>query len=389
MAARFYTDRLVMTPGPTEIPLRVKRAMVRESINPDLDPSFLELYNGVRDKLRRLLGASKADVYVMAGEAMIGLEAAIANTVKPGDKVVVVANGVFGEGFADLVRAYGGEPLMVGVEDWRRSVDLGELERVLERNRDASLLTIVHCDTPSALLNDLRSVARIASSFGLLTIVDAVSSVGGIEIDFEGWNLDILIAGTQKVLNAPPGLTIMALSSEAWNRVRRVGYKGFYMNLALWKEMLDGKGVFPYTMPDVLVYALDEALNIVLEEGLENVYARHARAREASWRALEALGLEAYPASIEHSSPTVTAINVPRGVDDAKLRELTWTKYGVMIAGSWGKLEGKVVRVGHMGVQASRTYMLAAYTALARALRDIGYPASPSKVVEAIEEVYK
>lgn len=386
---RFYTDRLIMTPGPTEIPLRVKRAMIRESTNPDLDPSFLELYNKVRGKLARLLGVTRGSIYVMTGEAMIGLEAAIANTLRRGEKAIVVANGVFGEGFVDLIRAYGGEPVLVASEEWRESVNLTDVERALEKHRDASILTIVHCDTPSAILNDVRGVARIAKSFGVLTVVDAVSSIGGVNVEFDNWSLDILIGGSQKVLNTPPGLTIIALSSEAWEKIERTGYNGFYMNLRLWRDMLDSKGVFPYTMSDTLIYALDEALNMVFEEGLENVYNRHRLAMKASWRAMEALELGPYPKSIEHSSPTVTAMMVPSGVNEAKLREHIWSRYGVMIAGSWGKLEGKVIRVGHMGVQASRSHLIVAYTALARGLSDLGFNVSLSKVVEAIEDVYK
>jgi alanine-glyoxylate transaminase/serine-glyoxylate transaminase/serine-pyruvate transaminase len=377
-----------MTPGPTEIPLRVKKAMIRETTNPDLDPSFLELYNNVRGKLQKLLNAEKSHIYVMAGEAIMGLEASIANTMKPGDKVIVVANGVFGEGFADIVKAYGGKPLLIAGENWRGGVDVGEVERALEKNRDASILTIVHCDTPSAILNDVRSVAKIARDFGVITIVDAVSTIGGVPVEFDNWGLDILIGGSQKVLNAPPGLTVIALSDDVWERVERVNYTGLYMSFKLWRDMLDVKNVFPYTMPDVLVYALDEALNIILEEGLEQVYSRHLKAREASWRALETLNLEPYPSSLEHSSPTVSAIIVPQSVSERKLRDYIWVKYGVLLAGSWGRLEGKVIRVGHMGLQASRTHLLKAYTALARGLKDMGLEVSVSKVVDAIENAY-
>lgn len=385
---KFYTDRLIMTPGPTEIPLRVKKAMIRETTNPDLDPSFLELYNNVRGKLQKLLNAEKSHIYVMAGEAIMGLEASIANTMKPGDKVIVVANGVFGEGFADIVKAYGGKPLLIAGENWRGGVDVGEVERALEKNRDASILTIVHCDTPSAILNDVRSVAKIARDFGVITIVDAVSTIGGVPVEFDNWGLDILLGGSQKVLNAPPGLTVIALSDDVWERVERVNYTGLYMSFKLWRDMLDVKNVFPYTMPDVLVYALDEALNIILEEGLEQVYSRHLKAREASWRALETLNLEPYPSSLEHSSPTVSAIIVPQSVSERKLRDYIWVKYGVLLAGSWGRLEGKVIRVGHMGLQASRTHLLKAYTALARGLKDMGLEVSVSKVVDAIENAY-
>jgi alanine-glyoxylate transaminase/serine-glyoxylate transaminase/serine-pyruvate transaminase len=178
----------------------------------------------------------------MVGEALMGLEIAIANMVRKGDRVVVIANGVYGEGFADIVRAYGGEPILVASSDWRRSVDLGELERSLEKNGEADLITLVHCDTPSALLNDLRGVAKVARDRGTYLVVDAVSSVGGVEVKFDDWGIDVLIAGSQKALNAPTGVTIMAISKRAWDRIERTGYRGIYLSLKLWREMLDGKG---------------------------------------------------------------------------------------------------------------------------------------------------
>ena len=384
---KLFTDRFILTPGPTEIPMRIRLAMIREVTNPDLDPEFMELYRGVITKLKKLLRAGKSDVYVMVGVAMLGLEAAIANLVRRGDKVLVVANGVYGEGFKDLVRMYGGE-LVVLESDWRRAIDPSDVERTLERNRDVKLLTIVHCDTPSAILNPVEEVAKIARSFGVLTVVDAVSSIGGVPVDVDGSGIDILIGGSQKVLNVPPGLTIITISRNAWDEIERVKYEGFYLNLRLWREELDKEGIFPYTMSDPLIRALNESLNMIFEEGIDGVYERHRRVREAAWKALEAANLKPYPASINDSSPTVTAIEVPSGVNEEKLRELTWRKYGVMIAGSWGRLRGRVVRIGHMGVQASRNHLIIAFTALARALKDLGYTVNIGKVVEAIEDGY-
>jgi alanine-glyoxylate transaminase/serine-glyoxylate transaminase/serine-pyruvate transaminase len=389
LAMRIYTDRYIITPGPTEIPYKVRLAMARETTNPDLDPDFLSFYNRVRGKIKDLISVQRSDVYLMVGEALMGLEIAIANMVRKGDRVVVIANGVYGEGFADIVRAYSGEPILVASSDWRRSVNLGELERSLEKNGEADLITLVHCDTPSALLNDLRGVAKVARDRGTYLVVDAVSCVGGVEVKFDDWGIDVLIAGSQKALNAPTGVTIMAISKRAWDRIERTGYRGIYLSLKLWREMLDGKGVFPYTISDPLIYALDEALNILFEEGLENVFRRHELARRASWEAAFSLGLEPFSISIDDTSPTVTALLVPKGVEEARLRMHIWNRYGVMLAGSWGRLEGKVIRIGHMGVQASRGHLVQAYIALARGLRDMGFNVSISKAVEAIESVFK
>ncbi len=387
MPLRYYSDRFILTPGPTEIPWRIYRALLRRGTNPDLDPGFFSLYEGVRNGLGRLLNALRSNVYIMSGEAMLGLEAAVANTIKKGDKVLVVSNGVYGEAFSDLVKAYGGKPIRVG-EDWRRSLRVEELKEALEKHSDVAAVTLVHCDTPSAILNPLRDIGRVVSKMGALLIVDAVSTVGGVEIDVDGWGIDILVGGSQKALNMPPGLTIITVSEKAWRRIEEVGYEGFYMNLMVWREELDEKGVFPYTMPEHLIYALNESLDILMEEGLENVYRRHLVAREASWNAVKALGLEAFPMSIEDSSPTVTAIRVPENVDGERLVMHIWRKYGVMVAGSWGRLKGKVVRVGHMGVTASRIHLILAYTALAKGLRDLGIRVDEGAVIEAIEAYY-
>jgi len=389
LCMKLFTDRYVLTPGPTEIPYRVRTSLLRETSNPDLDPEFLKTYNNVRDMLKELVGIRRSSLYVMVGEAILGLEVAVANTVKPGDKVVVIANGVYGEGFGDFVKSYGGVPIYVGSGDWRRSVDIQELDRVLEMNKDSVAVTLVHCDTPSALLNDLPSISKVVKDHGKLLIVDAVSSIGGVPIGFDDLGIDIIIGGSQKVLNVPTGLTIVGVSKTAWERIEEVGYMGYYLNLRLWRDMLDGQGIFPYTMSDVLIYALEESLKMIFEEGLDNVFKRHELVREASWKALQALNLEPYPLDIKYSSPTVTAFIAPKGVDEGRLRELTWVKYGVMLAGSWGRLRGTVVRVGHMGIQASRTHLLIAYTALAKALKDLGYEVDIGRVVEVIEDTFK
>ncbi len=380
---RSYTDKFIMTPGPTEIPHRIRSALIRETTNPDLDPQFLELYNSVRAKLKRLVGAEKADLYVWVGEAMLGLDAAVANTVKEGTRALVVDNGVYGEGFADLVKLYGGRPITLGL-DWRRSADLHALERALEVHKDVEVVTLVHCDTPSAIFNDLREVGKIVRSFGPLLVVDAVSSIGAAEIKFDDWGVDVLIGGSQKALNAPAGLTILAISERAWDRFKAVSRSSFYENPLLWKEMLDERGVFPYTFSDVLLYALDESLRAIFEEGLDSVFGRHEAARRASRAALEAMGLEPYPADVSCTCPSVSAFLAPRGISPSEVRRVAWERYGVMIGGSWGKLEGSVLRIGHMGVQASYAHLAVAFTALAKALADLGHKVDLGAALEAL-----
>ncbi|MGC9049839.1 pyridoxal-phosphate-dependent aminotransferase family protein [Pyrobaculum sp.] len=382
---RRFSERRILTPGPTELPQSVKAALVRETTNPDLDPRFFQEYREVVEMLRPILGAWRSRVYVWVGEAMLGLEAAVANAVRPGAKVLVVDNGVYGAGFADLVRMYGGVPVTPGF-NWRRGADPAAVERVLERERDVEVVTLVHCDTPSTVYNDLREIAKVVSSHGALLIVDAVSSIAADEIKMDEWGVDVLIGGSQKALNAPPGLTILAVSKKAFEKAGEVGRQSFYMSYRVWDDWLE-KGGFPYTMSDVLLYALRESLRRIHEEGLASVYQRHRAAREAARRGVEALGLEPYVERVECNCPTATAFKTP--VPAPRLRRHIWEKYGVLLAGSWGQLEGDVMRIGHMGIQASADQVATAVAVLGAALQDMGIAANVGKAVEAVLDAFK
>ena len=376
----FVTDTLIATPGPTEIPHRVLLAMARRTTNPDLDPEFFRRYDEIRSMIAEMLSARKGNVVVWVGEAMSGLEAAVANLVRNGDKVAVLSNGVFGDAFADLVRAYGGVPIIHRVE-YTKILDPDKVTQFLRSEaRDARIVTMVHCETPSGTLNNLRELAKAVKSEGKLLIVDAVSSIGGVEINV-GWGVDILIGGSQKVLNLPSGLTILAVSDEAWEAMERVDYRGFYLNIRLWRDVVE-KMEFPYTHSEPLINGLLESLRMIREEGLENVYRRHKAVAKGVISAVEAMNLRLVPESENFSSPTVTAFYVPNGLSDVKVIEVA-RSYGAFIAGSWGPLKGKVLRIGHMGYTASINAMTNAIVALARALNDLGYRIKIGDAIEA------
>jgi Serine-pyruvate aminotransferase/archaeal aspartate aminotransferase len=232
----------------------------------------------------------------------------------------------------------------------------------------------------------LRDVAKVVSDHGALLIVDAVSSIGADEILFDEWRIGVLIGGSQKALNAPPGLTILAVSKAALDRAREVGRESFYMNYFVWEEWLE-RGGFPYTMPDVLLYALKESLSKILEEGASSVFQRHRAARLAARSAVEALGLEPYPECLECTCPTATAFKTP--ISPNRLRSHIWEKYGVLLAGSWGPLENELLRIGHMGVQASPDHLATAVTALAAGLRDFGVDVDVGRAIDAVVEAFR
>ncbi|GAB6947657.1 alanine--glyoxylate aminotransferase family protein [Vulcanisaeta sp. JCM 16161] len=376
----FVTDTLITTPGPTEIPHRILLAMARRTTNPDLDPEFFRRYDEARSMLASMVGAKRDNVIIWVGEAMSGLEAAVANLVRSGDKVAVLSNGVFGDAFADLVSAYGGIPILYRV-NYSTVLNPDKVISFLRNEaRDARVVTMVHCETPSGTLNNLRELASAVKSEGKLLVVDAVSSIGGVEIDVN-WGVDILIGGSQKVLNLPAGLTILAVSDESWDVMDKVNYRGFYLNIRLWRGAVE-KMEFPYTHSEPLINGLLESLRMIYEEGLTNVYRRHRAIARGVVRAIEAMGLGLVPESEDYSSPTVTAFYVPNGLNDTKIIEAV-RRYGVFIAGSWGSLKGKVLRIGHMGYTASINAMTNAIMALAKALNDLGYHVKVGDAIEA------
>ncbi len=231
----FVTDTLIATPGPTEIPHRILLAMARRTTNPpDLDLEFFRRYDEARSMLAEILGTKRGgNVIVWVGEAMSGLEAAVANLVRNGDKVAVLSNGVFGDAFADLVQAYGGGVPIVHRVEYTKVLDPDKVASFLRNEaKDVRVVTMVHCETPSGTLNDLKELVRAVKSEGKLLIVDAVSSIGGVEVNVGWGGIDVLIGGSQKVLNLPSGLTILAVSDEAWETMERVNYRGgFYLTL--------------------------------------------------------------------------------------------------------------------------------------------------------------
>lgn len=377
---------LMFTPGPTEVPLRVLRAMVRELQNPDLDEGFAEFYDGLCEKLRRIMN-TRGDVIIYSGEAIMGLEAAVYSLVNPGEKVLTMTSGVYGDGFIDFVRMYGGVPVEVRVE-YDEVVFPERVEKTLRKESDVRVATLVHCETPSGTLNPLEEIGEICEEHGVLLVVDAVSSVGGVRVDVDKWGVDVCIVGSQKCFSAPPGLGIMSVSERAWEKMeeKRGRMSGFYLNILVWRDWWFEKRIFPYTHSVSLLYALDEACNVILEEGLENVFRRHEVVARATREGVKAMGLKLFPKSEDYCSPTVTAVESPKGIDEAELRRRMKEKYGVMIAGSWGKLAGRVFRLGHMGYNAQPLKALAALSALSRALSDMGFPSKTQEALSAAED---
>lgn len=334
----------VMTPGPVNVAENVRKAMAEPSTNPDLDPDFFEFYKSVCSSAKELFN-TKNDVIILSGEGILGLEAACATLTEPGDKVLCIENGIFGKGFGDFSKLYGGN-VVYFTGDYRKPINPDELKAFLEKDSSFKYATVVHCETPSGFLNPIDKICPILKSYGILTVVDAVSSLGGEEVLTDQWGIDILLCGSQKCISAPPGLSLVSISSDTYTAIdkRVVPIAGFYTNLNTFRNWYSNK-CFPYTQPANDIAALSVALNNLIED--KNAIERHRKLGSAVRKSIIASGLELYP--ISGFADTVTSVIMPKELSFESLFSQMLLEHSILIGGGFDFLEGKVFRIGHMG----------------------------------------
>lgn len=361
------TPYKLMTPGPTQVLENVRAARSLECTNPDLDEGFCEFYKETCQQISRLLH-TEAETLILGGEGILGLEAACASLTEPEDKVLVLDNGIYGKGFADFVSLYGGVPELYTV-DGKNAIDVVCLEHFLEEHHDYKYATVVHCDTPSGMLNPIQDICPLLKRYGIMTVVDSVSGMFGEEVRVDDWGIDILCGGSQKAVSAPPGLTFVVVSEDAKQAIhnRKVPIASFYANLAVFEGYYEKKW-FPYTMPISDIYGLREAFNNIEKDS--DMLKRHAIIGEATREAVRKAGLKLYLES--GFSNTVTVFTVPEGIEVNQILKAMREKYRIMLAGSFGELEGKVIRIGHMGVNATFDNMMETLSALTNVLEELG-----------------
>lgn len=371
-------NRLLMTPGPTIIRENVRQAMAKAITNPDLDMNFYEFYKGICDKFQNLL-STKNRIRILSGEGILGLEAACASLIETGDKVLCIENGIFGEGFGDFAKIYGGEVDYIHC-DRRKGLNYKQIEEYLKNNHDYKVATLVHCETPSGMTNDIKEICKLLSSYNILTVVDAVASIGGEEVLVDEWNIDIALGGSQKCLSAAPGLTFMSVSDKAIKKMkeRKEPIKGFYTNLLIWENWYENKW-FPYTQPISELYGLDQALDNILSE--ENVIERHRKNAEECRKTLMEAGLELFPQ--DSYSNTVTTVVIPEGITFNAIFDKMVKEHGIMIAGAFDFLKDKVIRIGHMGENSKEENLYITLKALNSVLKELG-----AELKANIHEVY-
>ncbi len=367
----------IMTPGPTQVAENVRLARSLECTNPDLDETFCDFYKETCELISRLLH-TKNETLILDGEGILGLEAACASLTEPGDKVLVLDNGVYGRGFADFVSMYGGVPVLYTADD-KNPFDLNELEAYLEKNHDYKYATVVHCDTPSGMLNDISRICPLLKKYGIMTVVDSVSAMFGEDVRVDDFQIDLLCGGSQKAVSAPPGLTFVVVSDDAKAAMksRKTPIASFYANLMAFEGYYEKKW-FPYTMPISDIYGLRAAFDNIAADS--DMLKRHAVIGEATRKAITECGLKLHLES--GFSNTVTVFDVPDSVTASDILEGMKKKHNIMLAGSFDALTGKVIRIGHMGTNANIADMTETLEALFDVLTGLGVSlsANPAEI---------
>jgi pyridoxamine---pyruvate transaminase len=376
-----------LTAGPTAATPRTLQALGQPIIF-DYDPLFLEKFRELERKVAELMGSSE-DIVLMQGEAVLGLEAAARALTRPGMKALNLVSGVYAAWFGDWLREYGAEVVEVRVP-YDEAVEPAEVRQALVENPDVELVAVVQSETPSGIHNPVGEIAPAVKEAGALFLVDAVSALGCEEVLVDEWGIDVCVAGPQKCLAGPPGMSLMSISSAAWEAIERNpnAPRGSFLSLLDWKERWvdTDRTKFLYTPSVVDVNGVDSVVDQVLEEGLEQCIARHQAAARAVRAGVQAMGLELWARREDYAAGCVTAVRVPEGISRARTLEHIRERYGVMLSGGYGELTDKLFRIGHMGPAADSLNPVVAVAALGRGLKDLGADVQIGAGVEATLE---
>lgn len=359
--------KLVMVPGPTNVPDSVMQAMIKPMIS-HRGPEFRALYESLTESMKYLF-QTDGDVYVLTVSGTGGVECVVGNTVNPGDKVLIPVFGLFSERLKEAVVRRGGRPVELALR-WGVAPTSDQIREVLEKEKNVKALAVVYNETSTGVtVRDLPEIGEIAKENDLLFIVDAVSILGGDELPVDKWGVDICVTASQKCIACPPGLALFSVSSKAWETIEKTR-RPFYFDMVKMREFSERKET-PFTPAVPLFFALDEALRIIREEGLEERFKRHKLCAQAFYDAVEALGLPVFP-DREFRSNTVIAFKKSANINVGQVRRIMNEKYDVTVSGGAGKLRENMFRIGCMGV-ISETETLLTINALENALAEIGY----------------
>ncbi len=344
--------RLLLGPGPSEVAPRVLQAMSTPLVG-HLDADFLTLMNNIQTQLRSVFMTENKMTFAVSGTGSAGMECTLVNLIEPGDKVLIFVQGVFGGRMAEVARRCGGD--VVAIEKpWGEVFTREQVEAELKTHRP-KLTGIVHAETSTGAYQPVDWFGPLCHQYDSLALVDAVTSLGGVPVQVDAWEIDAIYSGTQKCLSCPPGLAPVSFSARALDRLdqRKTKVQSWYLDVSLLRSYWGNERAYHHTAPISMAYALFESLREVLEEGLEPRWARHQRNHEALKAGLKAIGID-YSAQEGHQLPTLNAVKVPAGVDDAAVRLALWKEFGIEIGGGLGAFKGQVWRIGLMDIRHAR-----------------------------------
>ena len=372
------SERLLLGPGPSPVSARVMRALAQPVLS-HLDPEMMAILDDMRRRLDWIFGAGEGALSLaISGTGTSGMEAAVANVTKPGAQVLCVVTGYFGDRLAQMFERYGATVARVDIE-WGRACDPSVVERALSEAQ-YDIVAVVHAETSTGVLNPVQEIARLATAAGALTVVDAVTSLGAMPLRTEDWTIDVCYSCSQKGLGAPSGMAPLTFSARAL--ARKVPSRSFYLDLSLLEDYWVRRK-YHHTISAPLVYAVQESLAIVEEEGLESRWSRHRRNHLALAAGLEVLGLSLLPPPPERLW-TLNAVRVPEGIEEAQVRRRLLDEFSIEIGAGLGPLAGRIWRVGLMGAGSTLSNVLLFLTALERVLSSMGYRRAASASGSAV-----
>ncbi len=364
--------RLLLGAGPSNVNPRVLQAMSMSLVG-HLDPNFLQVMDDVADMLRLVFRTNNDLTLPISGTGSAGMEAALVSVLEHGDSIVVGINGFFGERIAQIAERCGATVHRVEAT-WGHPLDPEAIEAELKRHNGVKAVAFVHAETSAGVLTPPQPIVDIAHHHGALALVDTVTSLGGVEVDVDGWEADICFSGSQKCLGCPPGLAPVTVSprAETVMQDRQTLVQSWYLDMTLLRRYWSGTRMYHHTAPISMLYGLREGLRVVLEEGLSTRIQRHTQVSTALKAGLEALGLRLF-AQEGYRLPNLTTVRIPDGVDDAAVRSALMERYGIEIGGGLGPVAGQVWRIGLMGENATASSVLTILSALEDLLPENGY----------------
>lgn len=380
------SPRLLLGPGPSDAHPRVLSAMTTPLLG-HLDPQFLEMMNETQEMMREVFRTKNKLTFPVSATGSAGMECCLVNLIEPGDKAIICPKGYFGNRMLDIAGRCGAQVTELR-QEWGKAFDLNRIRETLQAVRP-KVLGIVHAETSTGVLQPIDQLGKLCHEFGTLLIVDAVTSLGCVPVNVDEWEIDAIFSCSQKGLGCPPGLSPVSFSDRAVAALnaRKTKVQSWYLDLSIVQSYWGGERAYHHTGPISMIYAIREGLRIVLEEGLENRFARHARNYKALRAGLEAMGLS-YTADTAVQLPQLNAVRIPAGIDDMACRKRMLNDFGIEIGGGLGDFKGKAWRIGLMGYNSKPSSVLLVLSALEQVLRGAGGNVEPGVGVAAAERAY-